>query len=153
MPRVHLWLGVSVGLYFLGLALTGIVLNHRTDWGLEEKTVSHRFLPSQYRPMDEGERTRLDIVIADLHSGLLFGKYGPAVNDVIALILVTSTLTGFALAWKRARKRDMFSLASRERHESSFCRTSEGTPDPKQLRVNTFNGTWPKVSLPDSEEE
>jgi uncharacterized iron-regulated membrane protein len=120
VPQVHLWLGLSAGLYFLFLALTGIALNHRTDWKLEEKTVSHRFLPSSYRPLDEGDQTRLDIVIADLHSGLLFGKYGPIVNDVVALILMTSTLTGFALAWRRARKQGMSFQTPCERYVASL---------------------------------
>jgi uncharacterized iron-regulated membrane protein len=110
--RIHVWLGVLAGLYFLFLALTGIALNHRSEWGMEERTVSHRFLPSHYRPLDEGERTRLDIVVADLHSGILFGKYGPRVNDFIALGLVTSTLTGFGLAWKRNRKKKGPSLTA-----------------------------------------
>ena len=141
MHQVHLWLGLSAGLYFLFLALTGIALNHRTDWKLEEKTVSHRFLPADYRPQDEGAQTRLDIVIADLHSGLLFGRYGPAVNDIIALVLVTSTLTGFALARRRARKQGVFFQAPRERPKACFRPTLAGTADLPQFRSNPSKGT------------
>lgn len=103
LQRFHFWLGVVAGLYFLILALSGVALNHRAELGMEERFISHRYLPSNYRPRDEGERTRMDIVLADLHSGLLFGKYGPWINDGIALALVTSTLSGFALTWLRRR--------------------------------------------------
>lgn len=112
IQRFHFWLGILAGVYFLFLAVTGIVLNHRTELGLEDRYVSHRYLPSAYRPADEGERTRMDIVVADLHSGQVFGKYGPWVNDGIALFLGLSTLTGFALAWRRTRAQRRLSLAA-----------------------------------------
>lgn len=112
IQRFHFWLGILAGVYFLFLAVTGVVLNHRTELGLEERFVSHRYLPSAYRSADEGERTRMDIVVADLHSGQVFGKYGPWVNDGIALFLGLSTLTGFALAWRRARAQRRLSVTS-----------------------------------------
>ena len=141
IPRLHLWLGLSAGLYFLFLGLTGIALNHRTDWGLEEKTVSHRFLPSHYRPMGEGERTRLDIVLADLHSGLLFGRYGPTVSDLIALILMASTLTGFALGWRRSRKRGASFQTPRAKPVADLPPIPAEASEPQQLRITTSNGT------------
>jgi uncharacterized iron-regulated membrane protein len=137
LRRIHFWLGVLAGLYFLFLALSGIALNHRSEWRMEEKTVSHRFLPSHYRPLDEGERTRLDIVIADLHSGLLLGKYGPRVNDFIALILVTSTLSGFGLAWRRNRKQKTLSPATLSFNATTDPPRVEGQTNPRQVRYKT----------------
>lgn len=113
LQHFHFWLGVVAGLYFLILALTGVALNHRTGLGMEDRFIAHRYLPSSYRPLDEGGQTRMDIVLTDLHSGLLFGRYGPWINDGIALVLVASTLSGFLLGWGRTRSQGRLSAKTR----------------------------------------
>lgn len=101
--RIHVTIGLVFALYFLMLAVTGILIHHASDWGLTEKYVSRRYLPSSYRSLD-GEETRLDIVITDLHSGHLFGIIGRWLPDVVAGFWGVSILTGIGMVfWKKRR--------------------------------------------------
>jgi hypothetical protein len=100
---LHISVGVVFALYFLMLAVTGVMINHSTDWGLTERYVSRRYLPSDYRPLD-GEESRLDIVITDLHSGRIFGVTGRWLPDVVAAFLAVSILSGVGMVlWRKAR--------------------------------------------------
>jgi len=47
-----------------------------------------------------GEGLPLERVIADLHSGRLFTRHGPWLMDLVALILIFSTLSGLWLWWR-----------------------------------------------------
>jgi len=95
--RLHLYLGLGAALYFMLIAATGVALNHRDGFHLEGHYFSRGWLPESYRPQDGGE-VRADIVIADLHSGLIFGKVGGPVMDVVATVWFLSLLTGLCLA-------------------------------------------------------
>jgi uncharacterized iron-regulated membrane protein len=95
--RVHLYLGLGAALYFMLIAATGVALNHRQGFHLEDRYLSRQWLPSSYRPQD-GEEVRSDIVIGDLHSGLIFGRVGAPVMDVVAVVWVLSLLSGLSLA-------------------------------------------------------
>jgi hypothetical protein len=102
--RVHVAIGLVFALYFLMLAVTGVMLHHAGDWGLTEKYVSRRYLPSSYRPPD-GEETRLDIVVTDLHSGRIFGIAGRWLPDLVAGFWTISILTGIGMVlWRKARR-------------------------------------------------
>ena len=95
--RIHLYVGLSAALYFMLIAATGVALNHREGFRLQDHYFSRRWLPVSYRPQD-GEEVRSDIVIGDLHSGLIFGRVGAPVMDVVASIWFLSLLTGLSLA-------------------------------------------------------
>jgi len=102
--RIHVAVGVVFALYFLMLAMTGVMIHHASDWGLTEKYVSRRHLSSNYRPLD-GDETRLDIVITDLHSGRIFGISGRWLPDLVAGFWGVSILTGIGMVfWKKRRK-------------------------------------------------
>lgn len=102
--RLHVAIGLVFALYFLMLAVTGVLIHHAGDWGLTEKHVSRRYLPSNYRPLD-GEETRLDIVITDLHSGRVFGIAGRWLPDLVAGFWTVSILTGIGMVlWRKARR-------------------------------------------------
>ncbi|HUU12855.1 MAG TPA: hypothetical protein VM182_03985 [Terriglobia bacterium] len=94
--RLHISIGLFFALYFLLLAFTGVMINHAGDWDLGERYVSRRYLPSSYRPQD-GDATRLDIVITDLHSGRLFGPHGHWIPDLVTGFWVISILTGVGM--------------------------------------------------------
>lgn len=47
-----------------------------------------------------GEGLPLERVVADLHSGRLFTRHGPWLMDLVALILIFSTLSGLWLWWR-----------------------------------------------------
>ena len=95
--RFHLYLGLGAALYFMLMAATGVALNHRDWFKLEEHFVSRHWLPASYRPQDEAE-VRADIVIGDLHSGLIFGRLGTPITDVVAAVWFLSLLSGLSLA-------------------------------------------------------
>ena len=100
---LHISVGVVFALYFLMLAVTGVMINHSTDWGFGEKYVSRRYLPANYRPLD-GEETRLDIVITDLHSGRILGVTGRWLPDVAAAFWAVSILSGLGMVlWRKIR--------------------------------------------------
>lgn len=101
--RLHVAIGLGFALYFLMLAVTGVMIHHAGDWGLTEHYVSRRYLPSSYRPLD-GEETRVDIVITDLHSGRIFGIAGRWLPDLVAGFWTISILTGIGMVlWRKAR--------------------------------------------------
>ena len=95
--RLHLYLGLGAALYFMLIAATGVALNHRERLRLEERYFSRHWLPSSYRPQDADE-VRSDIVIGDLHSGLIFGRVGAPIMDVVATVWFLSLVTGISLA-------------------------------------------------------
>lgn len=94
--RLHISIGLIFAFYFLLLAITGVMINHSNDWGFEERSVSRRYLPSAYRPQD-GDVTRLDIFITDLHSGRLFGPWGHWLPDVVTVFWVVAVLSGVGM--------------------------------------------------------
>ena len=63
--KLHIWVGLSAALYFMLIAATGVMINHREGLLLEDRTISRRWLPSSYRPDDGKEGVRADIAVAD----------------------------------------------------------------------------------------
>ncbi|MGH8670413.1 MAG: hypothetical protein ACREUA_00035, partial [Burkholderiales bacterium] len=50
-------------------------------------------------------RIPLERLILDLHSGRLFGRYGPLFMDLIALVLTGLGLSGVWIYWRSLRRR------------------------------------------------
>jgi hypothetical protein len=98
LRRTHLAFGLIGVLYFTLLGLTGVALNHREGLRLESHSVSRSWLPRAYRP-DDGAEVRADIVVGDLHSGLIFGRAGSPILDVVAALWFLSLLSGLSLAF------------------------------------------------------
>src|SRR5882724_8018108 len=95
--KLHIWVGLSAALYFMLIATTGVMINHREGLRLEERTISRNWLPSNYRPDDGQEGVRADIAVADLHSGLIFGKVGKPVMDFVAAVWFISIVSGISM--------------------------------------------------------
>jgi hypothetical protein len=97
LRRTHLAFGLIGVIYFTLLGVTGVALNHREALRLESHAVSRSWLPQSYRP-DDGREVRADIVVGDLHSGLIFGRAGSPILDVVAALWFLSLLSGLSLA-------------------------------------------------------
>lgn len=95
--KLHIWVGLSAALYFMLIATTGVMINHREGLRLEERMISRRWLPSSYRPDDGKDGVRADIAVADLHSGLIFGKVGKPVMDFVAAVWFISIISGISM--------------------------------------------------------
>ena len=95
--RAHAVLGLISGLNLFVLIGTGFLLQHRTLVRLDERTWTRVLLPSAYRPQDGGSGVRADIVVADLHSGRLFGVAGALALDVITLAWLVMLGTGLVM--------------------------------------------------------
>jgi hypothetical protein len=88
------------------LISTGFMLQHRELLRLDERTVNKRVLPSFYRPDDPGRGVRADIVVADLHSGRLFGTAGALLLDAATLLWMIMLGTGLTMyLWGSRTKR------------------------------------------------
>lgn len=103
--RVHAVVGLVSSLNLLLLLSTGFLLQHRDTLGLDERAVSRRLLPANYRPQDGPEGVRADIVVADLHSGRMFGRTGALILDGLTLGWLALLVTGiFLYSTGRLRK-------------------------------------------------
>ena len=94
--RIHLVTGLAAAIWFLLVAVTGVLINHQESLGLLDAEISDRYLPGYYRADARTGTTRLNIVITDLHSGRIFGSRGHWMSDIVAVFLIVSLLTGFA---------------------------------------------------------
>lgn len=91
---VHLMTGFLAALWLLAVSATGVLINHQESLGLTEMDVSNRYLPSHYRDEFHPEATRLNVVLADLHSGRFFGPRGNLIGDAVAFMIFLSIGTG-----------------------------------------------------------
>jgi hypothetical protein len=113
--RTHALLGLISALNLLVLIGTGLMLQHAAQLGLDERSVSRRLLPSDYRAQDGDIEVRADIVIADLHSGRLFGTAGRLFLDVVTLVwlvMLTTGLVMYSLGRSRSGSRSAQDAAS-----------------------------------------
>jgi hypothetical protein len=95
--RLHAILGLISAFNLLLLISTGFLLQHRTLLRLDERMLTRKILPSGYRPQDGGGGVRADIVVADLHSGRLFGVAGGLALDTITLAWLVMLATGLVM--------------------------------------------------------
>lgn len=93
--RVHVVTGLVAAVWFLLMALTGILINHQEPLGLLDAEISDRYLPGYYRSDARTGTTRLNIIITDLHSGRILGSQGAWMSDLVAVLLIVSLLSGF----------------------------------------------------------
>lgn len=104
--RVHALVGIVSALNLLLLLATGMLLQHREAFRLDERMVSRKMLPRSYRPQDGDAGVRADIVATELHSGRLLGQTGALVLDGITLgwfALLSTGLVMYAAGRRRNR--------------------------------------------------
>ena len=127
--KLHIWVGLSAALYFMLIATTGVMINHREGLRLEERTISRRWLPSNYRPEDGKDGVRADIAVSDLHSGLIFGKVGKPVMDFVATVWFISIVSGISMLVLR---RSMHYSASKKKYIATTSTTEAKIPSKSQ---------------------
>ncbi len=91
--KVHLWVGLSAGVYLVMISLTGSIAVFRRDvarWLMPETQD-----PSVARPF----AVALMEWCVDLHDNLLSGSTGRMINGVGAIAFVVLILTGAVLWW------------------------------------------------------
>ena len=101
--RVHAVLGIISALNLFVLITTGFLLQHSTLLKLDERSLTRKILPSGYRPQDIGSGVRVDIVVADLHSGRMFGVAGALFLDVVTLVWLVMLVTGVVMYLSKQR--------------------------------------------------
>ena len=103
---LHAVIGIISSVNLLVLLVSGLLMQHRETFGLEERVISRTFLPSSYRSGDGPDGVRADIAAADLHSGRLFGRTGLLVLDVVTIFWAILLLSGiFIFTSKQLRLR------------------------------------------------
>lgn len=95
--RVHAVLGIVSSLNLFVLITTGFLLQHSTLLKLDEHSLTRKILPAGYRPQDGGSGVRADIVVADLHSGRMFGVAGALFLDAVTLVWLVMLATGVVM--------------------------------------------------------
>jgi uncharacterized iron-regulated membrane protein len=95
--RVHAALGIVSALNLFVLITTGFLLQHSALLKLDERSLTRKILPSGYRPQDVGSGVRADIVVADLHSGRMFGVAGALFLDAVTLVWLVMLATGVVM--------------------------------------------------------
>ena len=101
--RVHAVLGILSAFNLFVLITTGFLLQHSTLLRLDERSLTRRLLPSGYRPQDGGSGVRADIVVADLHSGRMFGVVGALFLDAVTLVWLVMLTTGVVMYLSKQR--------------------------------------------------
>ena len=101
--RVHAVLGMVSLLNLFVLITTGFLLQHSTLLKLDERSLTRKILPSGYRPQDVGSGVRADIVVADLHSGRMFGVAGALFLDAVTLVWLVMLATGVVMYLSKQR--------------------------------------------------
>jgi len=106
LRRLHAIIGILSSLNLLMMLSSGLLMQHRQTFGLEDRVISRTFLPASYRTSDGTEGVRADIVVTDLHSGRIFGPIGLIALDVITLSWAVLLLSGiFIFTSKQLRLR------------------------------------------------
>lgn len=101
--RVHYLSGLIAALWFVLMAATGVLINHQEELGLVDMQVENGYLPAHYTDEFRPEFNAMNVVVADLHSGRFFGRFGRWLGDLVALALVVSVGSGGYCYWVRRR--------------------------------------------------
>ena len=121
--QVHLWSGISLGLYIFFISVTGSVLVYRNELYVAAtpepvvSTDSGAVLSD--RRFADAIGIRLVSTLMELHDDLLAGPRGRKVNGVGALAVLLVAVTGFVIwwpgiaRWRRSLKLRRLSLLSR----------------------------------------
>lgn len=104
LRQLHSLIGILSSLNILPLITTGLLIQHREYFDLENKYVSRRFVPRSYRPNDGPGGVRSDIFVTDIHSGRIIGRMGALAVDMLTLARILMVISGAAIFGSRYRK-------------------------------------------------
>jgi hypothetical protein len=144
LRRLHAIIGVVSSVNLLLMLASGLLMQHRETFGLEDQLVSRTFLPAAYRASDGTDGVRADIVVTDLHSGRLFGPIGLLMLDIVTLFWAVLLLSGiFIFTSKQLRLR-----AADERAKLAIRVSTKPAPGVIQSKIlnATTNPIRPTIS-------
>ena len=95
--RVHLWVGIAIGLYILVISLSGSAVVFRREMS--------RWLIPPDANFEAGFPLALRIIewMVDLHANLLAGSVGRDLNGVFSILVTVMVLTGAVIWWPGRR--------------------------------------------------
>lgn len=102
MLRWHRRVGLVAAALVVVLALSGVALNHSAVLDLDQRAVTTPLLLEWYGINSSGRWLSLERILLDVHSGRIFGHYGPWLMDGAALMLLILAATGI-IGWLRGR--------------------------------------------------
>ena len=91
---VHLTTGLFFAGWLVMMAATGVLINHQADWNLDEAEISNAYLPGHYTTEYTPDATRVNVIVADLHSGNFYWGQGKFMTDLVALLVLLSVSSG-----------------------------------------------------------
>lgn len=109
------WVSLLSAFLLVVIAITGILLTHQDDLkSIQTGRVPLSLLPDHYETRLQSTRERqgtdqifaveesvpMRWVILDLHTGEFFGKYGPWIYDLLALMMLILGTTGVVMYFK-----------------------------------------------------
>lgn len=99
--QIHLWCGISLGLYIFFISVTGSVLVYRNELYVAATPEPSAFQSSESSAQDNDEAIGVWLVskLIELHADLLAGSNGRKVNGIGALAVLLSAITGLLIWW------------------------------------------------------
>lgn len=110
LNRWHRRIGITVAVWLLLLAISGLLINHAHDWGLDQSNIPGT-LQSLLYPMtmgDEFEEAAFiswERLVLDLHAARFLGSLALWFSDFMAGLLVLLSISGIWMWWWQAARR------------------------------------------------
>jgi len=107
--RWHRRIGITVALWLLVLAFSGVLINHANDWSLDQtglpENVQSLFYPlTMADEFDETAFISWERLLLDLHAGRFLGPLAAWFSDIMASLIIILSLSGIWLWWKNYRR-------------------------------------------------
>jgi uncharacterized iron-regulated membrane protein len=97
--QIHLWSGISFGLYIFFISVTGSVLVYRNELYVAATTAASEAVTGTSLADQPGSGIMLVSTLMELHDNLLAGPAGRTVNGFGAIAVLLVALTGLVIWW------------------------------------------------------
>ncbi|MBE9548779.1 MAG: PepSY domain-containing protein [Proteobacteria bacterium] len=110
LARWHRRIGISVAAWLILLAISGLLINHAHDWGLDQSSIPGLLQELLY-PLtmgDEFEEAALiswERLMLDLHAARFLGPLALWFSDLMAGLLLLLSISGIWIWWRQAKRK------------------------------------------------